>query len=361
VRVLVTIQHPAHVHFFRNAVAEWRAAGHAVHVCVREKSVATALLDAYDVAHTVLAGPAGSFLHLAATQVWYEARLLAAARRFRPDVMVAIGEPGVTHVAPLVGARSLVFADTEHATLQIKLAFPFADRVCVPECYRGDLPSGAVRYPGYHELAYLHPDRFEPSAAVLREHGVDPDERLVVLRTVAWEAAHDVGQHGLTGIERVVDDLEAGGRRVVISAEADVPAAVADRQYAIPPEHMHHLLAHADLFVGESATMAAEAAVLGTPAVYISNWELGYTHELEHRYGLLYNFVGEDREARQRDGLAKARELLDDTETDWAARRARLLADKVDTTAVVHEQVTELARGGSAAGDTAVDPGSVRS
>ncbi|MFC5368782.1 DUF354 domain-containing protein [Salinirubrum litoreum] len=367
-RVLVTIQHPGHVHFFRNAIAEWRAEGHAVHVCVREKSVATALLDAYDVEHTVLAGATDGFLDLAVTQLVWEAKLLGEARRFDPDVLVAIAEPGVTHVAPLVGAESLLFVDTEHGTLQNRLAFPFADRICVPDCYFGDLPATAVRYPGYHELAYLHPNRFTPDPEILRAHGVDPDERLIVLRTVAWGAAHDFGQSGLGGIEAVVEELEASGGRVVVSAEADVPESLADRRYDVPPEHMHHLLAHAELFVGESATMAAESAVLGTPAVYISNWELGYTRDLE-RYGLLFSFVDEDRETRQREGLAVAREILtggeppvpatDDvlasTGESWAERRARLLAEKVDTTQVIHEQVADLAGVGEQAGEPTRD------
>jgi hypothetical protein len=364
VRVLVTIQHPGHVHFFRNAIAEWRDEGHTVHVCVREKSVATALLDAYDIEHTVLAGATDGFLDLAVTQVVWEAKLLREARRFDPDVLVAIAEPGVTHVAPLVGAESLVFADTEHATLQRWLAFPFADRICVPDCYFGDLPASAVRYPSYHELAYLHSDRFTPDPEILRTHGISPDERLIVLRTVAWDAAHDFGQSGLGGIEAVVEELEASGGRVVISAEADVPASLADRRYDVPPEHMHHLLAHAKLFVGESATMAAESAVLGTPAVYISNWELGYTRDLA-RYGLLFSFVDEDRETRQREGLAIAREILTaetppiPTSADsrvsagepWADRRARLLAEKVDTTCVLRDHVADLAGGGEPVGE----------
>jgi hypothetical protein len=369
-RVIVTMQHPAHVHFFRNAIAEWKAAGHAVKVCVREQSVATALLQRYDIDHTVLAGATHSFLSLAVTQLKYETRLLGVARRFEPDVMVAIAEPGVAHVARLVGARSVVFTDTEHGTLQNILAFPLATRICVPECYKDRVPTKAVRYPGYHELAYLHPDRFEPSESVLREQGIEPDDTLVVLRMRAWKSAHDVGKRGLTSIEAVVRRLEATGATVIISAETDaIPDELLDRQYDIAPEHMHHLLAHANLFVGESATMASESAVLGTPAVYISNWELGYTGELEHEYGLLYNFVEEDREKRQERGLAKACEILTDgvegppeaPGVTWADRRRRMLTERVDTTTVILEQVEQVAGDGVGGHERSVGSGEVSS
>lgn len=345
-RVLVTIQHPAHVHFFRHAITEWLAAGHAVRVCVREKSVATSLLDAFGIDYRLLSDATTSLFDLAVTQVVWEARLLREARRFDPDVLVAIAEPGVTHVARLVGARSLVFTDTEHSTIQNRLAFPFAHRICVPDCFFGDLPETATTYPGYHELAYLHPDRFQPSTGVLDRHGLDGTDRLVVLRTVAWDAAHDFGASGLQGVEGVVDELESTGATVVISAEAPLPPELADRRYTGPPADIHHLLAHATLVVGEGATTAAEAAVLGTPAIFISEWELGYTRDLE-RYGLLFNFVAGDRETRQRRGIDRARRLLsgESDETDWAARRARLLADKVDTTTVVRAAVADLVSG----------------
>lgn len=342
-RVLVTIQHPAHVHFFRHSIAEWLTTGHAVRVCVREKSVVTDLLDAYGIEYRLLSDATTSLVDLAVTQVVWEARLLREARRFDPDVLVAIAEPGITHVARLVGARSLLFTDTEHSWIQNRLAFPFAHRICVPDCFFGDLPRTATTYPSYHELAYLHPDRFQPSADVLERHGIDTDDRLVVLRTVAWDAAHDFGASGLEGIEGVVDELESTGATVVVSAEAPLPPDLVDRRYTGPPADIHHLLAHASLVVGEGATTAAEAAVLGTPAIFISEWELGYTRDLE-RYGLVYNFVESDRETRQRRGIDRALRLLSGSidEIDWAARRRRLLADKLDTTTVVREQVADL-------------------
>ena len=61
-------------------------------------------------------------------------------------------------------------------------------------------------------------------------------------------------------------------------------------QIPCPPEKIHHALYYADLFYGESPTMASEAACLGTPARYIDHKGRGYTDEQERKYGLVFNF-----------------------------------------------------------------------
>jgi hypothetical protein len=334
--VVVTMQHPAHVHFFKHAIRRLEASGHTVHVFARDKAVTEDLLDASDIEYELLADAApGSLTGLARTQLTYEARLLRRALTIQPDVMAAIGGVAVAHVAELVGARSVVFTDTEHADFVNKLAFPFADRVVTPACFHEPVGEKQTTYPGYHELAYLHPDRFEPDPSVPRELGIYPDERFVVLRVISWDASHDVDASGFDDVQEVVERLEATGARVLVAAEGDdVPPAVADRQVSVDPHRMHDLLAHADLFVGEGATMAAESAVLGTPAVYVNTLRMGYTDELEARYGLLVNCQGSYRHQR---ALEAAERILDDDATDWDAHRERLLAETVDTTDTVLE------------------------
>jgi hypothetical protein len=353
-KALVTVQHPAHVHFFRNAIRELEERGHEVHVAALDKDVALSLLDAHDIDHTVLGSRSGSLAEVALSQATIEARLFQLARRVDPDVITAIGGLTAAHVGAALGIRSVIFTDTEHARVSNRLTFPFADEVWTPDCYWRDEGSDHHRYPGFHELAYLHPERFTPDPSVLTERGVDPEERFVVLRLTGWEAVHDIGDTGLEGLSGLVEQLEARGASVYITAEAGLPDELRDRQMTVEPDEIHHLLAYADLFVGESPTMATESAVLGTPAVYVHSQSLGYTEELSD-YGLLWGFHGEDRNAR---GAERALEVLDDAaETDWAARRDRLLADKVDTTDVVVDRLldgdgpTPTTGGATAAGD----------
>jgi uncharacterized protein len=339
-RVFVTIQHPAHVHFFRNAIAELEADDHDVHVFAREKEMAVELLQRYDINHDVLAGTASGLSELARVQATYEVRLLRRAVQLKPDVITAIGGVAAAHVAKVTGARSAIFYDTEHAKLIQNLAFPFADAVYTPDCYTRNVGSKQIRYPGYHELAYLHPDRFTPDPAVVEDLGLGPEETFTVLRLVEWGASHDVGQGGFDDVRDVVERLEDAGSEVLITSERSLPSSLESRRATVPPHRMHDLLAFADLFVGEGATMAAESAVLGTPALYVNTLTMGYTDELDERYELLFNYQQEDRHAR---ALEKAVSILEG-DTDWQERRERLLDDKVDTTDVIVRAITGRSR-----------------
>ncbi|WP_123620093.1 DUF354 domain-containing protein [Halorubrum sp. CSM-61] len=340
-RVAYTIQHPAHVHLFRNSIRELVDSDDSAFVFVRENDVATDLLDGYGIEYNRLAPETESFAGLAVAQTLYELRLLRDCRRIDPDVIVGMGEPGVSHVSTLLGTKGLIFTDTEGATIQNMLAFPLADRICTPDCYRDDLGEKQRRYPGYHELAYLHPDRFTPDPSVFDDTDVDPDEKYVVLRLVAWNALHDIGSAGLDELEAVIERLESTGTRVIVTSEGELPDRFDDYLMPTAPEDIHHVLRYADLFIGESSTMAAESAVLGTPAVFVSPLRLGYIDELADEYGLVFQFNGEDRQSR---GLSKAVSILDDYSPEtWRRRRDELLEDKVDTTSVIIEQIREMA------------------
>jgi hypothetical protein len=337
--ILFAIQHPAHVHLFQNSIRILSQNGYDVHVFARKKEINTDLLDLLEIDYELLAGEINKSWQMPFVQFKYEWGIIRKTRQLNPDVLVAVGEPAITHAAKLTDATSLVFTDTEHATLQNILAFPFADYIHTPECYQEDIGPKQRRYPGYHELAYLHPDRFEPDPSILDEVGLDRTEQFVVLRLVSWDAMHDVGQNGFEDIVDAVDAIEETGARVLITSEADLPPAIVDRQVSIPPHRIHDLLAFADLYIGESATMTAESAVLGTPAVYISSIRIGYTDELEKKYGLVFTYPEAGQHER---GLKKAIEILNQNSSrKWETRRQRMLMDKKDTTDVILTSILE--------------------
>src|SRR5690606_19210999 len=100
----------------------------------------------------------------------------------------------------------------------------------------------------------------------------------------------------------------------------------------IDPQDMHSALAHAHLYVGDSQTMAAEAAVLGTPSLRFNDFvgEIGYLEELEHRYGLTRGIRTDAPE--QLYEAVRAWLAHDDLKGEWARRRRRMLDEKVDLT-----------------------------
>ncbi|QCS41954.1 DUF354 domain-containing protein [Natrinema versiforme] len=338
-RVVSTIQHPAHVHFFRNAIGELEDRGYDVHVFAREKDLVRDLLEAYDIEYRTLAAEPGNLYELAKVQAKYEYEVIRRTRELEPAALMAIAEPSITHASRVSGGRSVLFTDTEHATVQNLLAFPFSDVICTPDSFRDDLGSNHVRYSGYHELAYLHPDRFSPDPTVLDRIGADADETLVVLRLVSWTAAHDVGKDGLQEVEPLVERLEAAGCRVVISAEAALPPSLADREVSVPPHRIHDLLSHADLLIGESGTMTIESALLGTPAMFVSPFSAGVLTELEDRYGLVFSRSETETPA---DLSRLATTIVAADPAIWQRRRRALLEEKIDTTAFIVHAVEQV-------------------
>jgi hypothetical protein len=96
---------------------------------------------------------------------------------------------------------------------------------------------------------------------------------------------------------------------------------------------MHHALYFADMFIGDSQTMATEAGVLGTPFVRFNDFvgKIGYLNELENKYKLGFGF----KTNQTQEMLNKVKELLNmpDIKDVFQKRRQKMLADKIDVTA----------------------------
>ncbi|MFC7137885.1 DUF354 domain-containing protein [Halobaculum litoreum] len=339
-RVLVDVSHPAHVHLFRNAIAELDERGHETRVVSREKDVTTDLLDAYGIDHTPLSSKAPGAAGAAREWTGRGARLLRFASDFDPDVTLSRLNPTAAYVSRLVGAPNVVFHDTEQAGLLDRVTTPFASVVCTPAEFARDVGDHQLRYQGYHELAYLHPARFDPDPVRLSDAGVDPDEPFAVVRLVEWSAHHDDGTAGFSpdGVRELVDRLGEHGA-VYITSEASLPADLAEHAAPVAPDAMHDLLAFADLYVGDSGTMATEAALLATPTVRFDPYDssMGNFETLAER-GLVES-VADEREA-----VDRATTLAADPEASarWRRRRRRLLAEKVDVTAFMVELAEEV-------------------
>jgi predicted glycosyltransferase len=343
-RILVDITHPMHVHFFRHAIDRWRAADHEVRITSRDKDVTLTLLDEFSLAHTQIGkharrGIAGLGIELI-ERAWGLGRVV---RNFRPHVAVAEAGTFVVYGCLPYRVPVVVFSDTEHADVSNTITYPLAKAVITPRAYQKSVGAKHIRYNGYQQLAYTHPNVFTPDPAALAAEGLAPDEPFSIVRLVSWQASHDVGDYGVKNLREVIATLADYGR-VILSSESTLPPDL--RQYALrsPLKNMLHLQAFARLFLGESATMASECAMLGTPAIFLSTSRRGYIDELQDRYGMVYSF--NDPKTGQQNALAKARELLDDPATParWRAKRDHMLADLIDVTDYITRIVIEYAR-----------------
>ena len=187
-RILVDITHPAHVHFFRNAIDIWQQHGHEVAVTARRKDITIELLQNFNIPYTVLSSMGSSKFSLLSELIQRDIRLLGFCRKFKPDVLTAIGGVFAAQVGWLIRKPAIIFDDTEHASISHKMTFPFAAKILTPDCYTKKLNSKQTTYAGTHELAYLHPKRFTPDKDIVTLLGIDPDSKYCLIRFVSWQA-----------------------------------------------------------------------------------------------------------------------------------------------------------------------------
>jgi len=334
-RLLFDVLHPAHVHFFRPLAQAALDDGGEVLFTAREKDVTLELLKAYELPTEVLTGIGGGMLGLAREMAVRTARLTWRVARFKPNLLLGIMGPVIAPVSRITGVPSWVFYDTETAELTNRFVYPMCHRLYLPDSYRGKAPERATRYPGYHELAYLHPSRFSVDSSVRAEAGLANNEPFAVVRLVSWEASHDVGDTGFRDPVGFVRWLSSQ-IRVVVSGERGVPEELRHLALSLPPERLHHLLAEAELYVGEGATMAAEAAVLGTPAVFVHTARLGYMLDLEEEFELLWNTESEDRARTISEACLGD---LEATRETFRRRRKAMLERRIDVSDWLIDQV----------------------
>ncbi|RLI76190.1 hypothetical protein DRP05_13360 [Archaeoglobales archaeon] len=332
-RILFNIGHPAQVHLFKNLIWNLEKRGHECKITTIDKEISVYLLNVYGFDYEVVGKAKAHLFSKALDMIKVDYKLYKITKSFKPDILVGgVGNVYVPFLGKLIRIPSIVFDDTEHAKIEHLLMDPFASVICTPSCYKKELGKKQIRYNGYHELAYLHPNYFTPNPAVLDEMGLSKDDTFIILRFVSWSASHDVGQHGIRNKIELVRELEKYGR-VLITSEGQLPKELEKYKIKVSPDKLHDLLYYASLYVGEGATTASECAVLGTHAIYVNTLRLGYTDEEEERYNLVYNFS--DEKTMEKEAFNKALELLENNNLREEGKRKReqLLKDKIDVTA----------------------------
>lgn len=335
--ILFDIGHPGHVHLFKNLSKQLERDGHTVYYSVRDVPVAIKLMDVYGMPYLYLGKKATSILGKAWRTFLIDIRLYFFVIKHKIDIGISSGI-SLPHVSRLTKMKAFIFGDDddEVAALAVKYGFPFTEAVLSPSALAPDhrKTPKAVFYSGYHELAYLHPNVFSPDASVLDRMGISKDERYFVLRFVALNAYHDVGQQGISFDQKkqLIGLLSQYGR-VIITSEKTIEPEFEQYKLSVPAEDMHSVMYYASMYIGDSQTMASEAAVLGVPSLRCNTFvgRIAYLEEEEHKYGLTYGFTPDHFDAL----MDKLRELLDtpNLKKVWSEKRNVMLNDKIDVSA----------------------------
>jgi len=335
-RILLDIGHPAHVHLYRNLWTELNKRGHNIIVTVKDLPSAITLLKLYEIPFITIGKRGGSIAGKGLSQLIFNYRVLRLVLRNRVELGLgsSITNAQISRISPI---RSIVFDDDDDEVqpLMTKYGHPFAHCVVSPDSLKGRRrKKNTVFYSGYHELAYLHPNRFTPDPSVLADAGLAPGETFFILRFNSFKAHHDIGIKGLSMEQKVklVESLLPTGK-VFITTEGDTEPEFTSFRLQVRPDKIHSLIYYATMLIGDSQTMTSEAAVLGTPSLRFNSFagRISYLEELEHKYRLTFAFKPDNYDAL----MAKLHYLLSmpQLKEEWLVRRNTMLSQKIDVTA----------------------------
>lgn len=330
-KVAFTIQHPTHVHFFKNVIRRLEQLGHETVVYSRSKDVNIKLMEEQGIDYKLFAGDTKGVVQKFLTQMRYEGRMILQAKKDDPDIFVSEAGVAAGHVSSIVGAKSVVFINNEHATFENTLAKSFSDDIYVPSCYNGD-STKLKTYDSYYVLSHTHPKYFSPSNKVLKKYGLGDDKPTIIIRKVAWDAIHDIGVNDTLPARELISILQERGYRVLISSEKGLPSELQDLELNIKASEFHDILYYSDLYIGEGGATAAESALLGTPSIYTNSISLGYLDDIEQRYDLLRqpNPITTDTIMELVDNW-----VLENSNEYWKNQRERILQEKEDVVEIM--------------------------
>ena len=335
-KILIDINHPAHVHLFRNFYHLMSKGNHKIIFTIRNVESIRRLLNIYNIEYIILGDKRDSLINKAFDQLKFNFNLLKIIKENNSEIVMG-SSMNLAHVSKLSKVKSVLFDDDDDKVepLMVKFAHPFCDSILSPNCSRNERKSKkALFYKGYHELAYLHPDQFIPDEKILKEVGIKKNDNFFIMRFNAFKAHHDIGVSGIS-LEnklKLIELLKQYGK-IFITTERNIEPELKEYQLHVSPEKIHSLMAFSTMFLGDSQTMTSEAAVLGIPSVRCNDFvgRISYLEEEEHKYKLTFGFKPSEFDKL----LARVKELLEisNLREEFQDRRKKLLKDKIDVTA----------------------------
>ncbi len=335
-KILFYCGHPAHFHLIKNTYNHLKEKGIDVRIVIKRKDILEKLLlnskiKYYSISNheynTRLLKGANSILRLI--------KYIFFVKKNKFDLLVGTSWES-SKVSKLLNVESICLNEDDASVVPFfaNQAYPAASTILTPSsCDNGVFNQKSIKYSSYHELAYLHPNNFVPIKKIVEKY-FSLDKPYFVIRFAKLKAHHDKGIKGINiNIAKTLINILKPFGKIYITSERGLERELEPYRININPLDMHHILAFADMYIGDSQTMSAEAGVLGTPFIRYNDFvgKIGYLNELENKYRLGFGF----KTNQTQEMFIKIKELLNtpNLKQEFQKRRQKMLADKIDVTA----------------------------
>ena len=335
--VLVQLSHPAHFHLYKNVVKNLQANNHKVFIVIKTKDILEDLLKEANLPYYNIlpAEKRRNKFDILWSMIVKDFRILCFCIKHKIDFLTG-STPEVAQVSWLLRRYSANTGEDDAvvAPLWIKAAGPFVQTMLSPEvCDNGKLNAKSIKYNSYQKLAYLHPNHFTPDKSVVENH-FSTEKPYFLLRFAKLNAHHDDGIGGINteNAEKLIKILEQYGD-IYITSERELEPQFEKYRLNIDLLDVHHVMAFASIYIGDSQSMAVEAAMLGVPSIRFNDFagRIGVLEELEHKYCLTFGIKSSEPEKLYQtvENLLKESNIREEFQT----RRQKMLSEKIDTTA----------------------------
>ena len=335
--ILIQLSHPAHFHLYKYVAKNLMADGHKVFILIKTKDILEDLLKQSGLPYCNILQEAHrkSKLGILWDMLVRDWRMLRFVKKNKIELLTG-STVEVAQVGWLIRKYRINTGEDDMRVVPLvqKMGGPFMQTILSPMvCDNWKLEDKSVKYASYHELAYLHPNHFQPDKNVAERY-FPIDSPYFILRFANLSAHHDVGIHGIdTEIAQALIDLLQPHGRIFITSERELEPQFEPYRIKIHTLDMHHVMAFSTLYIGDSQTMAAESGVLGVPFVRYNDFvgRIGYLNELEDVYHLGYGIkASEQGSADRMYGIVRDILVMPDRKQEWQARRQRMLSEKID-------------------------------
>lgn len=280
-KILIDLLHPADINFFKNAIDALNKRDVDSTIIMRPRGKMIEILKSelpnmqFTSVGKYYTSTSGKLLSIATRNF----NLLLFLRKNNFDLCTSYGF-FVGIASRFCRMPSVIFADDYEYKLTFYLSKFCGDYFVIPSCISAT-GKNILKYRGFKELAYLHPNYFKPDRKVLEQYGITA-YNYVFIREVSRASLNykNLQQMPLPEIIRHLNNL---GLDVVLSLE-DKTRADSLRDGCIileePVDDIFSLICFALFTISSGDSVARESCLVGTPVIYTGGRDMIINKEL---------------------------------------------------------------------------------
>jgi predicted glycosyltransferase len=283
--VVIDIVHYPHVNFYKHAIEVLREKNIDVKVIIRPRGKLVSIFqkECPNVLFVLIGEHRKTIFGKMADLIERDIAFLKYLNKINFDVGTGFGSESIAHTTRFFGKPSVLFGDDIEYKLGHYLGHYLATRDVRPKCVPTQ-GKNLLKYNGFKELAYLHPNHFTPNKKVLESYNLNPYE-YVFIREVS-SASLNYRRAEIGKLSKILDYLKEMDLKILLSIEDKLLIDLFKDHCIIlkePVEDIHSLLHFAAITISSGDSMARESCLVGTPAIYTGGRDMAINSELIKR------------------------------------------------------------------------------